>query len=320
MYRLNKSKLLISITAIVLCLCVAAVCILPTLYGGAGPLKRIERFRNGENCITSFLDSAAIMLARKSGVFDLTVNSVPGELIYETDIKNNEMQFYWVLRDENNPKAKYILMKDGVRYSFSMDSEGWQFDGKDSETTDFKRLFVSLACILSEQDVDTNTLEQDLNGLIGLDLSQYFEFRVVPTVIRSLVNDFGDSYLQTVSGYEFNRDGLELKYSFQPTDSKALADRINALLQPAYTGKTQTIVNIAGLAGGIADWFGYDLYSLLFKTDLSFTVGAVSGELKSLHIQTDSSDIQLQSVKYGGCEININSPSLESLIILNTEN
>lgn len=321
MYRYRSASFYIRIIiAILLSASILGVLIVPMFFGGASPAQRIRRVINGDNAATALLDASAVVMGCKNGIFDFEKNGIPGVLTYDIDLKNNRMECYWVLQDSSNPQAKYILMKDGIRYSFSMDADGWQYDGKNTEYTNFKRLFSGIGSVLADREVDVTALEHDLNGLTGLDLSNYFEFAAVPTVMRSIVKAFDEDNFQSAIGYSFQRDGLDLTYSFKPANNKAFADRFNALLQPAYTSKTQTIVNLAGLAGGIADMMGYDLYSLLFNTELSFSIDAISGKLTFLHITTDHDDYRFTSRKYCGCKINIDSPSLEALIILNTEN
>ncbi len=320
MYRYNKTRIIAGLIAVALCFSIIIVCIVPMIYGAASPLQRINDLIDGGNGVLTLLNSTAVAIGHKNGKFDINIDGTPGIFAYDIDVKTGEMEYYWQLNDLNKLKAKYILFRDGISYTFSMDNNGWQFDGKKTESTDINRLLSSIAFILAEQEVNTNDLEQDLNGLVGLDLSHYFVFDVVPTVIRSAIQSFDEESMKSVAGYTFEHENITLHYSFNPANNKVFADRLNALLQPAYTERTQTIISLAGLAGGIADLLGYDLYEILFDTQLSYSVNAISGKLQSLHIVSSEKDIQFTAVQYGNCKLNIDSPSLEALIILNTEN
>lgn len=288
--------------------------VIPIAYGGASPLERLLRFDNGGNFAQTALDSAAFATAKKSAVFDISKNGTDGIFIYRMEEEKGVIETYWQLGSGNNASASYILIKDGIRYCFAMNADGWYFKDNRVCQTDFSRLTANLAKVLTEKDVNTAELETDLNGLFGVDLSEYFDFTVLPTVIRSLIKSFGEEDFQLAAGYSFERKDFSLYYGFSPANSKVFAEKVNSVTQLAYTNKTRSIVNIAGIAGDFADIFGYDLFGLLFDADVSFAVGAFTGKLIEFSYETDDTVLTAVNRSYGGCEINIDSPQLQALL------
>ncbi len=311
MKKLRKSfSALIAVTAVLL----SILLLLPLLYGGTSPTERLLRLNDGGNVCRTITDSVAIALACKSGIFDICKDGKNGVFIYRLQDENNTAEAYWQLDRGNNQTAEYILIKDGVRYQFSMDENGWQFANSRVCLTDFNRLAKNTALILTNKKTDTQALLTDLNGITGLDLSKYINFEALPAVIRSLVKSCPEKDFQQATGYSFARENFTLRYNFAPAESKQLADYLHTLIKPAYTKNTQSIVNIAGIAGGLADLIGFDLYDLLFNGNLSFSVGAFSGKLIKFTYTNDDTTLAVTNREYSGCRISIESEQLNALL------
>ncbi len=312
---MRKGKIIVTSISILLLVALIVAAVFPMTYGGASPMARFLRFSDGGNCAQTLLDSAAIALGKKSGIFDITKNGHDGVFIYCIDEKQNTVETYTHIGTGNNETASYILIKDGMRYSFSMDADGWKFDNSRECKTDLNRLLSNLALVLTNNEINVTELKEDLNGLTGIALEDYFDFTIVPTCIRSVIRSFEQEEFKVVSGYSFERENLTFTYRFSPANSKALADYIHSVLQIAYTSKLRNIMNIAGIAGGVADFFGYDLYAAVFEADMTFNVGAFTGKLMQLTFSTDNTDLTATLREYGNCEISINSAALEALLI-----
>ncbi|MBR2414586.1 MAG: hypothetical protein IKB13_08800 [Clostridia bacterium] len=306
----NFISVLITATAIGLCV----LLLLPLQYAGPSPVARFLRLNDGGNFGQSISDSAAIVFARKSGIFDISKNGENGIFIYHLEEDKNTIETYWHLGEGNNRTASYILIKDGVRYQFSMDANKWHFDSSRVCLTDLHRLAKNMARILSDREADTATLATDMNGIFGIDLTKYFNFAVVPTVIRSAMKVFEDESFRQAAGYSFARENFTLQYNFAPADSKRLAEHIHEVTKPAYTTNLQNLVNIAGIAGGLADLIGFDIYDLLFQGELTFSIGAFSGKLIKFTYTNDNKTLSATNRKYGGCQINIESEQLKALL------
>ncbi len=269
---------------------------------------------DGGNIGHSLADSAAYALFFRSGIFDIRKDGQDGVFIYRLQDNNSDLEVYWQLGEAHNRTACYIIIKDGVRYQFSMDENGWKFDNSKVYQTDLNRLTKNLALILTDRKADTKALATDLSGIAGIDLSKYFDFEILPTVLRSLVNSFEDESFQHAAGYAFERKDFTLQYAFCPTDSQKLAEYLNAIAKPAYTKKLQSILSISELANSVADLFGFDLYDLLLDGNISLSIGAFSGKLIQFEYATDNTTISAINRKYGGCQINIASEQLDALL------
>lgn len=312
---MKTKKTIIRFCIIIPLLALIVAAIFPMTYGGASPMARFLRLDDGGNFGQALLDSAAIAIGKKSGIFDITQNGQNGVYIYSIDDKNNTIETYKTVGEGHTQTASYILIKDGIKYTFSMDADGWTFEDSRECKTDIRRLLTNIASALTQQDVNTTELDEDLSGLAGIALSEYFDFTIVPTCLRSVIRNMNEEDFKIVSGYSYALEDLTLQYSFSPDDSKAFADYANSLLQIAYTKKMRNIMNIAGIAGDVADFFGFDMYGVLFEADFSCSIGALTGKLKGLSIVTDDMNLTATLRKYGNCSISIDSPALEALII-----
>jgi len=301
---------LIATTAVLL----SILLLLPLQYAGASPPERFLRLNDGGNVAQSVLDSVAIALSCKSGIFDIRKDEADGVFIYRIEAEKDMIETYWNLGEGNNQTASYIIIKNGVRYQFSMDEDGWRFESSRVCLTDLKRLAKNMALVLTDKNADTAALATDLSGIVGIDLSKYLNFQALPTVIRSMMKTFEDESFRQAVGYSFKREDFTLQYHFSPADSKILTDEIHAVAKPAYTKKLQSIVNVAGIAEGFAGIFGFDLYGRLFYGDLSLSLGAFSGKLIKFTYMNDNTTLTVTNRKYGGCRIKIDSAQLEALM------
>lgn len=314
-HKLYWQTILPCVFAFLVIACVLFAMLLPLSYGGASPAEHFQRYYDGGNCYISLLDAAAIALRKESAVFDITKNNESGILSYNIDLKSNQLEAYMQIGSGHKATASYILIKNGVLYSFSMDAEGWNFDGSRVCNTDFKRLGKNLVRIITDKEVSAEELKTDFNGLTGMELSEYLDFRIVPTALRSLLNVTTDAEFQQVAGYSFSRDKFELQYSFSPTDERILTEKINSVISIAYTDKASSIVSLAGFADGIADWLGFDMFEFPHITDFTFSTDYVSGKLLSFNFKTKKTDFSATIRKYGSGTIQINSSQLEALLL-----
>ncbi len=297
--------------AVLLCI----LLLLPSLYGGANPFDRFSRMNDGGNFAQTLSDSAAVAYICKSGIFDINMNGQEGVFIYRTGEEKNSIEVYWQLGEGNNRTASYILIKDGVRYQFSMLEDSWQFDGNRVCLTDLTRLTENMALILTDHEAaSADDLKTDLNGLVGFDLSNYINFNMLPSVIRSLADAFEDESFLTAAGYTFNLRKFTLQYQFSPTDYRDLFNEISSLAEPAYTKKLQTMIHVAGIADGIADLIGFDIFDSLLDANLTVSCGAFSGKLIKFTFASDTTTLSVVNRKYGNAQINIESEQLKALI------
>ncbi len=311
MKKLRKFiSFLISITAVTMSL----LMLIPLTYGGASPAERILRLNDGGKISKSLTDSMAIALACNSGTFDFQKDGQNGYFVYRFDNTSKDIKAYWQLDDGNNRTARYILIKDGVRYQFSMDESEWHFDDSRVCLLDVKRLAENLAKILTNRKADTAALKTDLNALTGLDLSKYINFETLPVVIRTFMNSINEDTFQQAAGYSFSRNNFTLQYHFSPTDSSMLAQSIHAIINPAYTKSMQNIISIAGIAGGLTDLFGFDLYDILFDCKLTMSLNAFTGKLTGLEYESNNTSLSVTNIHFGGCDIQIISDQLDELM------
>lgn len=302
--------------AVLLCAILAAFCFIPMAFGAAGPAERIRRWQNGGNWAVTMLETSAMLIGSKSGTFDLTADNLQGTLTYSINTKTNSFELYYKTEDvsKHNQSASYILYKDGTAYSFATDQNGWYFKNSRFYGADFKRLLTNFALILAEKEVSLGELETDLNCLLATDLSDFFNFKAVPTAIRSLFRTVNSDTFKTAAGYEFERRNATLIYSLTPTDAKTLTAELNACLRPAYTDTMQMLMGIADLADGLAGVFGFDLYGLFMQSSVTAEIGAFSGRLKKLQFSSEKGSFCVENITYGNSEICIESPALEALI------
>lgn len=317
--KLNLLKILPCVFACIMVAAIVFAMLFPLSYGGASPAEHFQRFYDGGNYCLSLVDAAAIAIRKESAVFDITKNNENGILSYNLDLQNNQFEAYLQLGEGHTATASYILIKNGVFYSFSMDAEGWYFEGSRVCNTDFKRLAKNIANIITEREADAAELKTDFNNLIGIDLSEYLDFKIIPTALRSLMNAAAEEEFQQLAGYEFKRDRFELQYSFSPSDQRALAEKIHSAINMAYTDKARSIISIAGMADGIADFIGVDVFEFLNAADIAFSTDYITGKLRSFDCKTKNTDFSATIRRYSSGPIQIESSQLEALLIKHVE-